>query len=424
MARFLFAEDHETVASVCVRLLWGLGHTVDIAKNGQEALACLNRAEYDALVTAGGMPGMDGFQLLASLEDEVRARLPLALKTGALLDNVDALIDHGVDWLVSKPFTPAELVDACLEMLDARAEKLLSLCPMLDAPERRAGQGIVDLPLLEHRARDAAAAFGGSWEQAGVPRTIFAPSPLEAVRMLAASVRDWRGLVRIGSADARRRVGELGGGDATYPGRVASEVHLGDREIREQVRDLAEPERTRIHLALCAAYGGWRWRLGDGLELVVARPAELHEPQGVAHDESGPALLYRDGFEVFALYGVWVPRHVILDPSRISIDEIRNETHAEVRRVKRELFGEDRYLVESDSTLVDADTVPVDFLAPRGRTITRMLIDNEDSRRFLVASDGSTRRVYYMEVPTTCTTCQMAYDALSGRPGVRTLIQT
>ena len=45
--------------------------------------------------------------------------------------------------------------------------------------------------------------------------------------------------------------------------------------------------------------------------------------------------------------------------------------------------------------------------------ILRCLIEDDEKRRFLVGSDGSTERVYYMEVNPECKTCKEAYDFLS-----------
>lgn len=110
-------------------------------------------------------------------------------------------------------------------------------------------------------------------------------------------------------------------------------------------------------------------------------------------------------------------------PHELTLDDVREEPNAEVRRILRECYGESRFLTETGVTLVHVDTVPVDRLAPTGRSITRALVQDADGRRFLVASDGSTRRVYYMEVPRTCVTCRDAYVALSGRPDVRTIVE-
>lgn len=178
-----------------------------------------------------------------------------------------------------------------------------------------------------------------------------------------------------------------------------------------------------IRLALCCASYGWRWRVDANVEFVVDLPEVARQVDGVYHCETGPAVRYRDGWSIYALHGICVPAHVITNPERITIEEIRTERNVELRRVLRERYGEERYLAATGATLLDVDTVPVDALAPAARSITRALIVDEDSRRFLVSSDGSTRRVYHMEVPVTCTTCAEAYVALSGREDVRTILQ-
>ena len=159
------------------------------------------------------------------------------------------------------------------------------------------------------------------------------------------------------------------------------------------------------------------------VDLIVDPPVEGHEEGGALHSETGPALRYGDGWEIHALHGIRVPRHVIEAPESITIEEIRRERHAELRRVLRERYGDERYFSTAELVVLDVDTVPIDALAPNAGSITRTLVIDFLQTRYLVASDGSTQRVYHMEVPSSCDTCEQAYVALSGRPNVRTIVQ-
>ncbi len=153
-------------------------------------------------------------------------------------------------------------------------------------------------------------------------------------------------------------------------------------------------------------------------------PATLSLDRGRApHSSTGPAISYADGLEVYALHGRRVPADTILHPERLTVNEIRACTDAELRRALRELYGDLRYLTDTGAKLVDMDTVPVDALAPGARSLTRALLEDDEGHRFLVSSDGSTSRVYHMRVPRSCKTCAEAYVALSGRPDVRTIIE-
>ena len=114
-------------------------------------------------------------------------------------------------------------------------------------------------------------------------------------------------------------------------------------------------------------------------------------------------------------HGVRVPEHVIMQPETITLDQIKAEKNAEVRRIMRERYGDGRYLAEIGAKVIDTDSVPTDALAPRAGSITRALIEDDDGLRFLVGSDGSTARVYYMECDNRNppATCVQAYEQLN-----------
>lgn len=126
------------------------------------------------------------------------------------------------------------------------------------------------------------------------------------------------------------------------------------------------------------------------------------------------AVRYRDGWGVWSIHGTRVIERVVLHPETLTVAEIRAEPNAEVRRVMRERYGDGRYLVDIGAQVLDMDSVPVDRLAPRSRAILRALVVDDEQHRWLVASDGSTRRVYHLRVPDGASTCREAHNALSG----------
>ncbi|MGI8660090.1 MAG: DUF6745 domain-containing protein [Thermoleophilaceae bacterium] len=81
-------------------------------------------------------------------------------------------------------------------------------------------------------------------------------------------------------------------------------------------------------------------------------PCHLHrDREGHLHGDSGSALLYPDGFGIWAWHGVRVPRDVIerrLEPRRIA-----REPNVEIRRVMIERYGLERYLRAVDATKLD-----------------------------------------------------------------------
>jgi hypothetical protein len=67
------------------------------------------------------------------------------------------------------------------------------------------------------------------------------------------------------------------------------------------------------------------------------------DDRGRLHCDTGPACAYPDGWAIYAVHGVRVPRYVIEAPALIDVVRIGAETNAEVRRVmiERYRYGED-----------------------------------------------------------------------------------
>lgn len=89
---------------------------------------------------------------------------------------------------------------------------------------------------------------------------------------------------------------------------------------------------------------GWWWPF-DQCAILCERPTVLHrDDQGRLHNESGPALLYPDGFAIYAIHGVLVEARIIEQPETITAHEITTHDNAEYRRVLLDRFGIARYI--------------------------------------------------------------------------------
>jgi hypothetical protein len=98
---------------------------------------------------------------------------------------------------------------------------------------------------------------------------------------------------------------------------------------------------------------GWWWPL-QGAVVLTERPSQLHrDEEGRLHCEDGAAVLYPDGWGVWAIHGVRVTQQIVERPETLTVKEIREESNAEVRRVMIERFTPERYLRESEATLLD-----------------------------------------------------------------------
>jgi hypothetical protein len=117
--------------------------------------------------------------------------------------------------------------------------------------------------------------------------------------------------------------------------------------------EAAEPLLTDF--AIIERSVGWWWGL-ENVCLVTDRPCEIHfDRQQRLHNDTGPAIVYRDGWAVYALGGVWVPSNAVLAPETITVAQIESERNLETRRVLLERYGMARYLADSGAQEIHRD---------------------------------------------------------------------
>ena len=110
--RVLLVEDDHEVRNTLAQLLMLDGHSVDRAADGMEALALFQPGVYDAVCSDLGMPGMNGWELLAQLRAREPALVTILLSGwGAQIDRAEARA-RGADFIVAKPIDLEELHNA------------------------------------------------------------------------------------------------------------------------------------------------------------------------------------------------------------------------------------------------------------------------------------------------------------------------
>jgi len=105
--RILLAEDDTMIQRLTSYYLRRIGHIVDIACNGHEALIKFRSHHYDVVLMDIQMPEMDGIEAVkeirkfeTNLRDKVKTII-IALTTTA---NKQECIDAGMDGYAQKPF--------------------------------------------------------------------------------------------------------------------------------------------------------------------------------------------------------------------------------------------------------------------------------------------------------------------------------
>ncbi|MDT7833872.1 response regulator [Aquabacterium sp. OR-4] len=124
-ARVLLAEDNPVNQEVAVALLAEVGLQVDVADNGAQAMAQLQRQRYDLVLMDMQMPVMDGLQAARAIRAlPLGAGLPiLAMTANAFADDRAECLAAGMNDHVTKPVNPQQLFEALLRWLPEGASR-------------------------------------------------------------------------------------------------------------------------------------------------------------------------------------------------------------------------------------------------------------------------------------------------------------
>jgi len=148
----LVVDDDRAVREALERALGLEGYDVELAADGAEALAAVERREPDAVVLDVLMPGIDGLEVCRLLR-KAQSRVPILMLTvrDELGDRIEGL-DAGADDYLGKPFE--------LEELLARVRALLR--GLRRARVERSCALPISLSIWARSRRSAASASSGS----------------------------------------------------------------------------------------------------------------------------------------------------------------------------------------------------------------------------------------------------------------------
>ncbi|NNM53312.1 MAG: GAF domain-containing protein [Spirochaetales bacterium] len=115
--KVLLVDDDPLIRDSLIELLELLGHSPTAAAGGQEALNLLGAGyESDVIILDMNMPGMNGAQTLAKIQ-EIRPSQAVLVTTGYTESDLGDLAKHGKVMSLSKPFTAKELRTALAAIL-------------------------------------------------------------------------------------------------------------------------------------------------------------------------------------------------------------------------------------------------------------------------------------------------------------------
>jgi CheY-like chemotaxis protein len=117
--RMLLCDDNAINQKVAVRLLQQMGYKPDVAANGLEALAALDKQSYDLIFMDVQMPEMDGLEATRFIRERQQdtSRFPtykstiiiVAMTANAMPGDRERCISAGMDDYLAKPVRPEDV---------------------------------------------------------------------------------------------------------------------------------------------------------------------------------------------------------------------------------------------------------------------------------------------------------------------------
>ena len=142
------------------RLLSARGHEVELASDGEDAIAKEAAASYDIVLLDLGMPNIDGFEVARTIRkrevDQGTRRKPIvAISAFDVRDLGDQLKACGIDAFMAKPLRVGPLLALC--EAEAKSAGRRSIAPNPDDSVVEVDEELLDIvPLfLESRRKDA-----------------------------------------------------------------------------------------------------------------------------------------------------------------------------------------------------------------------------------------------------------------------------
>jgi hypothetical protein len=90
--------------------------------------------------------------------------------------------------------------------------------------------------------------------------------------------------------------------------------------------------------------------------MVCNRPTEIHILRNPwrLHNENGMAIRWPDGWGLWMLNGLQVDEQIVMRPETQTIEQIDAEPNNDIRAVRIQRYGWDRYLLESGADIIDS----------------------------------------------------------------------
>jgi len=110
VTRILIVEDEKRISSFVEKGLAAAGYTPTVVANGLDALDYVATGSFDLVLLDVGLPGIDGFEVLARLRTRGETMPIIMLTARTSVDDTVSGLDGGANDYLPKPFKFDELV--------------------------------------------------------------------------------------------------------------------------------------------------------------------------------------------------------------------------------------------------------------------------------------------------------------------------
>lgn len=141
---------------------------------------------------------------------------------------------------------------------------------------------------------------------------------------------------------------------------------------------------------------------------VIERPEMIKMDNGLLHNEFGPSIRFRDGFEVYSWRGTRIPKEWITDKGSIDVMTAINWPQVEQRRAAAEIIGWDKVISQLNPVVIDRDD-------PEIGTLLEVNIPDIGKERFIQVLCGTARQ-FALPVPPDTKTALAAQAFLHNIP--------
>lgn len=167
--------------------------------------------------------------------------------------------------------------------------------------------------------------------------------------------------------------------------------------MRDKIPDLYSQENdaklTCWQQFISSAYA---FVLYDNICFVCEPPSSVSlDEEGRYHNSSGPSLTFSDNTQIYSWHGRNVPKYIVEEPEKITIDKIDSERNIEIRTILIDRYGISRFLKDSGAKVKHKDEY--------GTLFQREFRDDEPLLVVMVKNstpepDGSFKH-YFLRVP-------------------------